>query len=120
MPSTRGRTAKRKNDDNKPSNGPRSQSRSSNSSKHPSEKRNQSASGRSQNSGGNHKPHHNHGPHVQKELTEEQKQHLKFHRDQQQLINEVISSITEKQMLAMLENIHTKGILDATKSAAAT
>jgi hypothetical protein len=113
----RGRTAQRKNDDNKPSTGPRSQSRASNNSQHPGEnKRSQSASGRSQNSGGKHKPQHNNGPHVQKELTEEQKKHQQFLKDQQLLINEVISSITEKHMVKMLENIHTNGAKDETKS----
>ena len=116
----RGRTAQRKNDDNKPSTGPRSQSRASNNSQHPGEnKRSQSASGRSQNSGGKHKPQHNNGPHVQKELTEEQKKHQQFLKDQQLLINEVISSITEKHMVKMLENIHTNGAKDETKSAEA-
>jgi hypothetical protein len=42
-----------------------------------------------------------------------------FHTNQQALINEVISQMTEKEILTMLNNIHTNGMLDPEKSAQA-
>jgi hypothetical protein len=113
-PKSRGRSTTR----NQPK-GPRSQSNASTKTehsehaRHPNDQQNRrrSSSRHSTNSvksnRSTHKPN--------REPTAEELERQEFHKNQQKLINEVISQMVEREMLKMLNNLHTKGKLDTAK-----
>jgi hypothetical protein len=125
----RGRSANRDNNPQRPrSNSNSTQKSAGGSEKQEKKKRSRSTSGRSNagsSSGKSHngsssgKSHHGSVSHAPKELTPEQIKHQKFHKDQQEFVNKVISKNSEDRMHRMLNNIHSNGVRDESKAEAA-
>jgi hypothetical protein len=117
-PKSRGRSTTR----NQPK-GPRSHSTASTKTEHSEHARHpndQQNRGRSSSRNSTHSVKSNRSTHKpNREPTTEELERQEFHKNQQALINEVISQMAEKEMLKMLNNLHTKGKLDSEKCARA-
>jgi hypothetical protein len=113
-PKSRGRSTTR----NQPK-GPRSHSTASTKTEHSEHARHpndQQNRGRSSSRNSTHSVKSNRSTHKpNREPTPEELERQEFHKNQQKLINEVISQMVERDMLKMLNNLHTKGKLDTAK-----